>query len=66
MGGFIPSEVYGLRLLETIDLQNANFEGELSEEFGRLNLTIKEILLDNNNFFGSIPRALDDCRLLRK
>lgn len=59
--GKIPSELYRLSKLEHLHLQNANFYGELSEEFRFLNQTIKTINLKGNNFYGDVPKALDDC-----
>ena len=66
VGGTIPSELYRLEFLQEIHLQNATFEGKLSEDFRLLNRTLEEVLLNDNNFSGPVPQGLDVCRRLRK
>jgi hypothetical protein len=66
MGGEIPAELYRLENLRVLQLQNANFEGTLSEDFGLLNQTIATISLNGNDFSGDVPRSLDECKYLRK
>jgi hypothetical protein len=65
MGGELPHELFGLPLRE-LHLQNAHFDGPLSEDLSDLRGTIREIVLNCNNFSGSIPQGLDECILVEK
>lgn len=64
MSGKLPTEIYFLPKLKELRLSNANFEGELSEDFRWLNATLMELGLGGNNFFGEIPQAFDDLKIL--
>ena len=66
MFGNIPIEIFRLPVLSQLDLSNANFDGELSEDFRLLNETLMELRLDGNNFSGDIPGAFDDLKILGK
>jgi len=59
MGGQLPSELYRLPQLDELVLSNANFEGILSEDFRFLNETIRQIVLNDNRFSGTLPEAFD-------
>jgi hypothetical protein len=47
MGGEIPAELYRLGNLQSLPLENANFEGK----FFLLNGTIKDVSLKGNDFY---------------
>lgn len=66
MEGELPPELFRLRNLRELDLRNANFGGELSEDFRLLNQTIEEIRLNGNAFTGDFPEAFGYCEQLRK
>lgn len=66
MGGTIPAELFTLPLRE-LNLGNAKFEGELvNDQFLQLKDSMIFLYLNNNNFSGAIPQALDEFLLLQE
>jgi len=65
LGGTFPQDFFGLPNVREVHLQNAKFEGSLSEDFSNLSATVTEIILKNNNFTGQIPNAFDGFSKLK-
>lgn len=65
--GTLPTEIFTLPALITLDVANNTLTGTLSANFAMLaNNTTRSIVLDNNEFSGSIPTVFDKMSNLSK
>jgi hypothetical protein len=65
MSGTLPTQLFSLGQLQTLDLSFGNFTGPLSGSFSNLtNLDVA--LLHNNGFNGTIPPGFERLPFLRK
>lgn len=67
LNGTLPTEIFTLPALVTLNVTNNTLTGTLSADFAMLaNNKTRNILLDNNEFSGSIPTAFDKISTLSK
>ena len=59
LGGPIPEEMFVLTDLSEMNLEGASFSGTIPESFKRLNASLMDLFLNDNEFTGSVPVAFD-------
>lgn len=59
LGGAIPEEMFVLTDLSEMNLEGAAFSGTIPESFKRLNASLMDLFLNDNEFTGSVPVAFD-------
>ena len=65
LNGPLPDKLFArLTKLEILDVQNASLTGTLSEHLALWNNSIQTLRLQNNQFDGSLPTALDSLTRL--
>lgn len=64
--GELPPELFLLPNLRTLDLSDAQFHGVVTEDIRLLCDTLRVLRLNDNDFSGSIPVALDECKQLEE
>lgn len=57
--GPIPEEIFVLTDLSEMNLEGAAFSGTISESFRRINASLMDLFLNDNQFTGSVPEAFD-------
>ncbi|RHN51047.1 putative protein kinase RLK-Pelle-LRR-XII-1 family [Medicago truncatula] len=62
--GSLSPHVCNLTFLETLDIGDNNFFGEIPQELGQL-LHLQHLILTNNSFVGEIPTNLTYCSNLK-
>jgi hypothetical protein len=65
MGGPLPSELYSLVQLRTLELSQGSFSGPLSESVAQL-VNLDLVNLSNNTLTGTIPTGFDSLPFLGK
>jgi Leucine rich repeat len=64
LGGAIPEEMFVLTNLSEMNLEGASFSGTIPESFRRLNSSLMDLFLNDNEFTGSVPEAFDHLTAL--
>ena len=59
LDGPIPEEMFVLTDLAELNLEGAGFSGPIPESFKRLNASLMDLFLNDNQFTGSVPVAFD-------
>lgn len=66
MDGEIPPEMFLVPNLQALDLSHAQFHGVLTEDIPSLCDTLRILRLNDNDFSGTVPTALDECTQLEE
>ena len=66
LGGTLPTELFSLPNLSLLTVDRCGMSGTLSEDFVKLNMTMRDLVLSNNGFTGPIPQAFDQLTILSK
>ncbi|XP_060212186.1 leucine-rich repeat receptor protein kinase MSP1-like [Lycium barbarum] len=65
LSGNIPTDVWSLENLETLDLTDNRLTGQLSPTISNLR-NLKHLVLDDNGFSGSLPSTICELKELRE
>lgn len=63
LGGRLPSALFGLPNLVILDLSGGQFTGDIYD-IGPLNDTLKDLILNDNFFTGTVPEALGNFGII--
>jgi hypothetical protein len=64
IGGTIPDAMFSLTDLAEINFESAAFSGTIPEAFRRLNASLMDLFLNDNNFTGQVPEAFNHLTAL--